>query len=63
VSEVLGHKEVAITLDRYSPALPTLRTKAMARLDAILGRGADAARRSRRDKGSRPVRSGENYNI
>ncbi|MGH2456615.1 MAG: hypothetical protein ACRDHD_10220, partial [Candidatus Limnocylindria bacterium] len=38
VSEVLGHKEVAITLDRYSHALPTLHTKAMARLDALLGR-------------------------
>jgi hypothetical protein len=24
VSEVLGHKDVAITLDRYSHALPTL---------------------------------------
>ena len=51
VSEVLGHKEVAITLDRYSHALPTLHTKAMSRLDAILGRKADAARRSG-DKGS-----------
>ena len=38
VSEVLGHKEVGITLDRYSHALPTLHTKAMARLDALLGR-------------------------
>ena len=52
MSEVLGHKEVAITLDRYSHALPTLHTKAMARLDAILGRGADAAQRSGGDKGS-----------
>ncbi len=52
VSEVLGHKEVAITLDRYSHALPTLQTQAMARLDAILGRGDDAAERSGGYKGS-----------
>jgi hypothetical protein len=38
VSEVLGHKEVAITLDRYSHALPTLGAEAMDRLDAVLGR-------------------------
>ena len=38
VSEVLGHKDVAITLDRYSHALPTMQTEAMARLDAVLGR-------------------------
>jgi hypothetical protein len=38
VSEVLGHKEVAITLDRYSHAPPTPHIKAMARLDAFLGR-------------------------
>jgi len=43
VSEVLGHKEVGITLDRYSHALPTLHTQAMARLDAMLGR-RDATR-------------------
>jgi hypothetical protein len=51
VSEVLGHKEVAITLDRYSHALPTLQARAMARLDTVLGRaprrrsarGVDAA--------------------
>jgi hypothetical protein len=52
VSEVLGHKEVAITLDRYSHALPTLHTKAMARLDAMLGRGDDATPRTSGDKGS-----------
>jgi hypothetical protein len=52
VSEVLGHKEVAITLDRYSHALPTLQTTAMARLDAILGRGDDAAQQPEGDKGS-----------
>jgi hypothetical protein len=28
---------VAITLDRYSHALPTMQTEAMARLDAVLG--------------------------
>jgi hypothetical protein len=38
VSEVLGHKEVAITLDRYSHALPTLQARAMARLNSVLGR-------------------------
>ncbi len=44
VSEVLGHKDVAITLDRYSHALPTMQTEAMARLDALLGRSPlDAA--------------------
>jgi hypothetical protein len=52
VSEILGHKEVAITLDRYSHALPTLQTTAMARLDAILGRGDDAAPSGAGDKGS-----------
>jgi hypothetical protein len=61
VSEVLGHKEVAITLDRYSHALPTLQARAMARLDTLLGRaprrrsahGTDAADAggSPRDKG------------
>lgn len=38
VSEVLGDKEVAITLERYSHALPTLQAEAMGRLDAVLGR-------------------------
>jgi len=38
VSEVLGHRDVAITLDRYSPAMPTMQAGAMGRLDAILGR-------------------------
>jgi hypothetical protein len=52
VSEVLGHKEVAITLDRYSHAPPTLQTTAMARLDAILGRGDDAAPKDELDRGS-----------
>lgn len=40
VSEVLGHKDVAITLDRYSHAMPTLHAEAMGRLDEILGRRA-----------------------
>ena len=38
VAEVLGHTEVAITLDRYSHSLPTLHAEAMGRLDAVLGR-------------------------
>lgn len=38
VSEVFGHKDVAITLDRYSHAMPTMQVEAMGRLDAILGR-------------------------
>lgn len=49
---MLGHKEIAITLDRYSHALPTMQATAMARLDAILGRGDDAAPPSDGDKGS-----------
>jgi integrase len=40
VSEVLGHKDVAITLDRYSHAMPTMQAEAMGRLDAMLGRAA-----------------------
>lgn len=36
VSEVLGHKDVAITLDRYSHAMPTTHAEAMGRLDALL---------------------------
>ena len=38
VSEVLGHKDIAITLDRYSHAMPTMQAEAMGRLDAMLGR-------------------------
>jgi hypothetical protein len=52
VSEILGHKEVGITLDGYSHALPTLQTTAMARLDAILGRGDDSPPQPEGDKGS-----------
>ena len=38
--------------DRYSHALPTMQTEAMARLDAVLGRSAlDARARSRRGGG------------
>jgi hypothetical protein len=37
VSEVVGHEEIGITLDRYSHAVTTLHTKAMARLDATRG--------------------------
>ena len=44
--------QVGITLDRYSHALPTLQTTAMARLDAILGRGDDAPPPAEADKGS-----------
>jgi hypothetical protein len=40
LSEVLGHKEVAITLDRYRHRLPTLGVEAMGRLDAVLGRSS-----------------------
>jgi hypothetical protein len=35
---MLGHKDVQITLDRYSHSLPTLQAEAMGRLDVILGR-------------------------
>ena len=35
---MLGHKDVAITLDRYSHAMPTMQVEAMGRLDAILCR-------------------------
>jgi hypothetical protein len=38
VSAVLGHKEVAITLDRYSHALATMQAEAMGPRDAVLGR-------------------------
>jgi integrase len=54
VSEVLGHKEMAITLDRYSHALPTLQAEAMHRLDALLGRAAadPVPHRQHADRGS-----------
>jgi integrase-like protein len=38
VSEVLGHKDMAIILDRYSHAMPTMQAESMGRLDAMLGR-------------------------
>jgi len=46
---MLGHKEVHITPDRYSHALPTLQAEAMGRLDVLLGR---AQKRSGFDKRS-----------
>jgi integrase len=53
VSEALGHKDIAITLDRYSHALPTMQAEAMRRLDALLGRGSEAVpHRPHPDKGS-----------
>ncbi len=39
VAEVLGHKDVGITLNRYSHSLPTMHREAAERVDAILGRG------------------------
>ncbi len=36
----MGHKDVAITLDRYSHAMPTMQSEVMGRLDALLGRSA-----------------------
>ena len=36
VSEMLGHTSVAITLDRYSHVIPTLREDAVRRLDEVL---------------------------
>ncbi|MDQ5839706.1 MAG: site-specific integrase [Chloroflexota bacterium] len=39
-AEVLGHKDVDMTLNRYSHSLPTMHREAAERLDAILGRGA-----------------------
>jgi hypothetical protein len=59
VSEVLRHKEIAITLDRYSHALPTMQATAMARLDAILGRGDDAPPVAGSDKGSNRAPGGD----
>ncbi len=38
VAEVLGHKDVGITLDRYSHSQPTMHREAAERLDAMLGR-------------------------
>lgn len=48
VSEVLGHKDVAITLDRYSHAMPTMQVGAMGRLDAMLGARRSTLRTSAR---------------
>jgi integrase len=38
VAEVLGHKDVGITLDRYSHSQPAMQREAAERLDALLGR-------------------------
>ncbi len=38
VAEVLGHKDVGITLDRYSHSQPAMHREAAERLDAMLGR-------------------------
>jgi len=40
VAEVLGHKDVGITLDRYSHSQPAMHREAAERLDAILGRNS-----------------------
>ena len=40
VAEVLGHKDVGITLDRYSHSQPTMHREAAERLDAMLGRSS-----------------------
>ena len=37
VSEMLGHASVAITLDLYSHAAPTMHREAAQRVDALLG--------------------------
>jgi Phage integrase family len=36
VSEMLGHTDVAITLDRYSHRMPTMQAEAVHRLDGVL---------------------------
>lgn len=40
VAEVLGHKDVGITLDRYSHSQPAMQREAAERLDALLGRNS-----------------------
>jgi integrase len=37
VAEVLGHKDVGITFDRYSHSQPAMHREATERLDAMLG--------------------------
>ena len=39
-SEMLGHANVAFTLDRYSHVIPTMQEDAARRMDALLGTGA-----------------------
>jgi len=40
VAEVLGHKDVGITLERYSHSQPAMQREAAERLDALLGRNS-----------------------
>jgi len=40
VAEVLRHKDVGITLDRYSHSQPAMHREAAERLDAMLGRNS-----------------------
>jgi site-specific recombinase XerD len=37
VAEMLGHSQIAITLDLYSHVTPTMQKAATAALDAVLG--------------------------
>jgi integrase len=37
VQEILGHSQIAITLDIYSHVLPTMQEEAMHRVDEALG--------------------------
>ena len=39
--DILGHSQISLTLNTYSHVMPTLRTDAAAKMDAILG--GDAA--------------------
>lgn len=42
VSEMLGHSQIAITLDLYSHVTPTMQREATAAMDAIVARQSDA---------------------
>jgi integrase len=42
VQERLGHATIAITMDTYSHVMPSLQREAAARLDSLLGDGADS---------------------
>lgn len=39
VSEILGHSQIALTLDTYSHVLPSMQQDAAAKMDALLGEG------------------------